>query len=114
MIAVIASVIQNAFQTPTAPKSLLRKNAVGMITTTYRQSEISNEGMPFPSPSSAPEDVTETAETIKPAPMIRRAVFPVWIVASVWVNSPISWPGISRHITVPSTIMIPLMHKTIL
>ena len=95
MIAVIASVIQNAFQTPTAPKMLLSKNAVGMITTTYRQSEISNEGMPFPSPSSAPEDVTETAETIKPAPMIRRAVFPIWIVASVWVNSPISWPGIS-------------------
>lgn len=50
MIAVIASVIQNAFQTPTAPKSLLSKNAVGMITTTYRQSEISNEGVPFQVP----------------------------------------------------------------
>lgn len=90
MIAVIASVIQNAFQTPTAPKSLLSKNAIGMITTTYRKSEISNEGVPFPSPSSAPEDVTETAETRKPALMIRRAVSPVWIVASVCVNSPIS------------------------
>ena len=76
MIAVIASVIQNAFQTPTAPKNLLSKNAVGMITTTYRQSEISNEGVPFPSPSNAPEDVTETAETINPAPMMRKAVSP--------------------------------------
>lgn len=73
MIAVIASVIQNAFQTPTAPKSLLSKNATGIITTTYRQREISNEGVPFPSPSNAPEDVTETAETINPAPMIRSA-----------------------------------------
>ena len=35
MIAVIASVIQNAFQTPTAPKNLLSKNAAGMMTTTY-------------------------------------------------------------------------------
>ena len=76
MIAVIASVIQNAFQTPTAPKILLSKNAVGMITTTYRQSEISNEGIPFPSPYNAPEDVTETAETIKPDPMMRKAVSP--------------------------------------
>ena len=35
MIAVIASVIQNAFQTPTAPKNLLSKNAVvlGLVTT---------------------------------------------------------------------------------
>ena len=83
MFAVIASVIQYAFQTPTAPKMLRSKNAVGMITTTYRQSELSNEGMPFPSPSSAPEDVTETAETIKQAPIIRRAVYQVKIVASV-------------------------------
>ena len=56
------------------------------------------EGVPFPSPSNAPEEVTETAETINPAPMMRKAVSPAWIVASVWVNSPISWPGISRHI----------------
>ena len=76
MIAVITSVIQNAFQTPTAPKSLLSKNAVGIITTTYRQREISKEGVPFPGPSNAPEEVTETDETIKPAPMIRRAVSP--------------------------------------
>ena len=39
MIAVIASVIQNAFQTPTAPKMLLSKNAVGMITTTTKTEE---------------------------------------------------------------------------
>lgn len=76
MIAVIASVIQNAFQTPTAPKNLLSKNAAGMMTTTYRQREISKEGVPFPSPSNAPEDVTETAETINPAPMMRKAVSP--------------------------------------
>ena len=76
MTAAITSVIQNAFQTPTAPKNLLSKNAAGMITTTYRQSEISNEGVPFPSHSWAPEEVTETAETIKPAPMMRKAVSP--------------------------------------
>ena len=113
MTAVITSVTQNAFQTPTAPKNLLSKNAAGIITTTYRQREISKEGTPFPSPSSAPEEVTETAETINPAPMMRRAVSPAWIVVSVWVNSPINRPGISRQITVPSAIMIPLMHKTI-
>ena len=73
MIAVIASVIQNAFQTPTAPKNLLSKNAAGMMTTTYRQREISKEGVPFPSPSNAPEEVTETAETINPAPMMRNS-----------------------------------------
>mgnify|MGYP000113947879 FL=1 len=66
----------NAFQTPTAPKNLLSKNAAGMMTTTYRQREISKEGVPFPSPSNAPEDVTETAETINPAPMMRKAVSP--------------------------------------
>ena len=76
MIAVITSVIQNAFQTPTAPRNLLSKNAAGMITTTYRQREISKEGVPFPSPSNAPEEVTETAETINPAPMMRKAVSP--------------------------------------
>ena len=76
MIAVIASVIQNAFQTPTAPKNLLSKKAAGMMTTTYRQREISKEGVPFPSPSNAPEDVTEPAETINPAPMMRKAVSP--------------------------------------
>ena len=74
MTAVIASVIQNAFQTPTAPKNLLSKNAAGMMTTTYRQREISNEGVPFPSPSNAPEDVTETAETINPAPIMRTSL----------------------------------------
>ena len=76
MTAEITSVIQNAFQTPTAPKNLLSKNAAGMMTTTYRQREISKEGVHFPSPSNAPEDVTETAETINPAPMMRKAVSP--------------------------------------
>ena len=114
MIAVIASVIQNAFQTPTAPKNLLSKNAAGMMTTTYRQREISKEGVPFPSPSNAPEDVTETAETINPAPMMRKARRQRQMCIRDRVNSPINCPGISRHITVPNTIMIPLMHKTIL
>ena len=113
MTAAITSVTQNACQTPTAPKSLLSQNAAGRMTTTYRQREISKEGAPFLSPSNAPQEVTETAETINPAPMMRRAVSPAWIVAYVWVNSPINWPGISRHIAVPSTIMIPFMHRTI-
>ena len=71
MTAAITSVTQNACQTPTAPKSLLSQNAAGRMTTTYRQREISKEGVPFLSPSNAPEEVTETAETINPAPMMR-------------------------------------------
>ena len=66
MIAVITSVIQNAFQTPTAPRNLLSKNAAGMITTTYRQREISKESMPFPSPSNAPEEVKAAAPFVTP------------------------------------------------
>ena len=47
MTAAITSVTQNACQTPTAPKSLLSQNAAGRMTTTYRQREISKEGVPF-------------------------------------------------------------------
>lgn len=76
MTAVIASAAQNAFQTPAAPKNLLSKNAVGMMMIMYLHREIINDCSPFPNPSNAPEEVTETAETTKPAAMIRRAVSP--------------------------------------
>ena len=37
-----------------------------MISTTYLDNEISRDGTPFPSPSSAPQAVTDTAEKIYP------------------------------------------------
>ena len=35
--------------------------AIGRMTTVYRHSEITSDAVPFPSPSSAPDAVTETA-----------------------------------------------------
>ena len=67
MTAEITSVIQNAFQTPTAPKNLLSQKRSRDDDHYIPAKGISKEGVPFPSPSSAPEDVTETAETINPA-----------------------------------------------
>ena len=107
-----ASATQNAFHTPTGPNSRLSKNAAGRMTTMYRHREITSEGVPLPSPSSAPEAVTETAETKKPALMMRSAVSPARMVSGVCVNRPISCPGITRQTTVPSSMIAPLMHST--
>ena len=65
------------------------------------------EGVPFPSPSSAPQEVIDKVDTRKPALMILRARLPAWMVWGFSVNSPISCPGISRQIIVPR-IMIQL------
>ena len=73
MTAVMNSVIQNAFQTPTGPMARHKKAAAGIMMNRYRNSEMMRDRVPFPSPSNAPEDVTETADTIKPALMMRRA-----------------------------------------
>lgn len=40
------------------------------MTTTYLDKEIIKEAIPIPSPSSVPEQVTETADTINPRLMI--------------------------------------------
>ena len=62
--------------TPTAPKNLLKTKAAGIMIIIYLKSEIHNDGIPFPSPSKAPEDVTDTADTINPILIMLSAVTP--------------------------------------
>ena len=69
--AVISSVTQNAFQTPFASNARLSRNAAGIITTMNLHSEIISDGTPLPSPSSEPEAVTDTDDTINPALIMR-------------------------------------------
>lgn len=45
--------------------------------TTYLDSDMNSDGIPLPSPSKAPEHVTETADTAKPQLMYLRAVTPI-------------------------------------
>lgn len=103
--AVTASVIQNACHTPTAPIKRLTMNAAGMITTTYLHNEMISECTPFPRPSSAPLQITDTDEAMKPRLMTLSATLPACIVTGFAVNSPISCPGIARQITVPTVII---------
>lgn len=63
------------------------------------------DGLPMPKPSKAPHEMTETAETINPILMIRRAALPAMMVSVLVENKPISCPGISQHNTVPAVIM---------
>ena len=49
--------------------------------TTYLDSDMNSDGIPLPSPSKAPEHVTETADTAKPQLMYLRAVTPIFIVS---------------------------------
>ena len=103
--AVTASVIQNACHTPTAPIKRLTINAAGMITTTYLHNEMISECTPFPRPSSAPLQITDTDEAMKPRLMTLSATLPACIVTGFAVNSPISCPGTARQITVPTVII---------
>ena len=88
--AVISSVTQNAFQTPFASNARLSRNAAGIITTMNLHSEIISDGTPLPSPSSEPEAVTDTDDTINPALIMRRAVSPAAMTSGLSVNIPIS------------------------
>ena len=72
-----------------------------MMISTYLHREIRREGVPFPSPSSAPQAVTDREDTIKPMLMIRRADFPARMVSAFDVNIPIREPGTARQTTVP-------------
>ena len=74
--------------------------------TTYLNTDIISEGKPLPSPSRAPEAVTDTDDTIKPALIIFKADTPAVIVFSLLVNKPISVPGIHKHIMVPMHMII--------
>ena len=59
------------------------------------------DGNPIPSPSKAPELVTETEDTRNPRQIIRRAEEPIFMVAGVVVNRWIRVPGMHKHRTVP-------------
>ena len=81
------SVIQNAFHTPVGPVSLQRKNASGSIIAINLHKDIISDGMPMPSPSSAPDEVTDTAEITKPIQIRRSAVLPMAIVSAFSVKA---------------------------
>ena len=76
-----------------------------MMTATYLNIDIIREGIPLPSPSSAPEAVTDTEDTINPALIILKAAAPADIVVSLEVNNPISVSGIHKHTAVPIHII---------
>ena len=77
---VISSATQNAFHTPAAPAILLNIKAAGIIITTYLINDITNDGTPFPRPSSAPDATTDTVETTNPALIILSASPPLAMV----------------------------------
>ena len=62
----------------------------------------------------APEVVTDTAETRKPALMIFSALEPAAMVSGVVVKSPISCPDARRQITVPKSMITQLDSRVIL
>ena len=64
--------------------------------------------MPFPRPSMAPEVVTDTAETRKPALMILRALEPAAMVSGVVVKRFISCVEARRQMMVPRSMIIQL------
>ena len=106
------SVTQKLCQTPSAPSHKLSSQAVGKITTKYREREMAKLGNPFPNPSKAPEEVTDTAEMKNPALMIRRARPPIWMVSGFWVKRPIRVSGMAKQRTVPSSMIPPLSANT--
>ena len=80
-------------------------NATGIITATYLHTDIISDGNPFPSPSSAPAEVTDTVDTINPALIILNAVSPALIVSGLFVTRPISHSGIARQTILPAAII---------
>ena len=69
--------------------------------------------MPLPSPSSAPEEVVEMAETTKPRQMIRRATFPPSTVSGVEVKSRMRGSEATRQPRVPAAMMAALRMRVI-
>src|SRR5699024_396882 len=99
------SVTQKACQTPTGPSAAQSAQDAGIMTTTYRSSEMTSELPPLPSPSSAPDAATDTDETRNPRLMIRSAAAPAATVSGFWVNSAISGPAKAQHSAVPAAMM---------
>lgn len=79
-----------------------------------RRNDISNEGIPFPSPSSAPVTVQETVEIMNPVLMIFKAVLPSWMVTLPEEYMPINASGIHWHMIVPITMTMPLKPSTVM
>ena len=65
-----------------------------MITTTYLQSDIINDGIPFLSPSNAPQQMTDTDEAINPILITFNAVIPFCIVTAFIVSHFIGAVGV--------------------
>ena len=72
---------------------------------------MTSDCVPLPRPSSAPAEMTDTDDTIKPMLMRRSAVSPAAMVASDEVNSPISVSGTSRQMSVPAAMITPLIAR---
>lgn len=89
-MAVNSSATQKECHTPTAPNMRFKIYAAGTVITAYLINEIINEGIPFPRPSKAPEEITDIVEMIKPRLIILSALVPMAIVSVFEVNSPIS------------------------
>ena len=104
MPAVMISVIKKAYHTPSASKNLLSTNASGRMTTIYRAKEMLMDGNPLPSPSNAPEHVTDTQEAKKPKLIICSALTPICIVSVFVVNNPIKADGNIQDNKVPTSM----------
>ena len=70
----------------------------------YLSTEITNDSFPFPSPSNAPDTVTETDDAINPMLIRRSASFPNCIVSGLLVNNPMSVCGTAIQSIVPITM----------
>ena len=90
---------------PHRPHSREKRNAAGRISRAYRKREMAREGPPVPRPSSAPQEITDTEETMNPRLMISRAVRPAAMVSALVENSSISCEGIAQQRTVPRAMM---------
>ena len=63
------------------------------------------DGIPAPSPSKAPQQITETQEKINPRLMIRRAFVPMAIVSGVDVKICMSIPGAIQQSKSPASMI---------
>lgn len=105
--AVVTSQIQKAFHTAPGPAQKHSRYAAGIITIIYLNNEITRDWVPLPSPSNAPEAVTEIADGINPILIIRNAVVPSLIVSGFSVNIPINDPDNAKQMIVPASMIIP-------
>ena len=85
--------------------------ASGMMKMTYRQREMTSEAAPLPRPSSAPEEVVDTADTTKPRQMMCRAVWPMAMVSGLEENRPMRGAEAAIQMTVPAAMMTALMPR---